>query len=76
MLSVDLSYSGKQPIQIADIAKNKISFRQFRNCLDKEWERSDKETKAMFAQLQAEYPSLEIELEAPKKRIATELEFD
>jgi len=76
LFSIDLSYPGKELIQIDDTAKNKISFRQFRDCLDREWERSDKEIKATFAQLQAEHPSLEIELEAPKKRIATELEFD
>jgi len=45
-------------------------------CKDKEWRKLVKMTDAKFAKLRAEFPDLDIETEKPKRRPATEINFN
>ena len=56
--------------------EDRVKATEFYSCLDRRWKKALEVEKAMFARLQAEHPNLEIELEIPKNRPATELEFE
>jgi len=59
-----------------DIGKY-LSKRELIDCLDDEWDKHYKKNRAIIAQLQSEFPELEIsDNNLSKKRPATELEFD
>ncbi len=56
-----------------NVQSNTESYREAMKCFDSEWEMRIKKEKVKVQQLQAEYPNLELDLEVPEKRPATEL---
>ena len=53
-----------------------VKMTEFYSCLDREFEKSMDAHRAFVTRTQAEYPTLEIEMDYLKKRPATELEFE
>ena len=57
-------------------AEVELSRKVFVDCQNTQWKNSIKKELAKFAQIRADYPDLEVELDVPKKRPATELDYE